>query len=123
MKLDFEKLLTEIDFAELKEKVKSFDVFEFERFDKANKIELRIGSRRCDNGIWQDDFYCFVDGSKRYGGYHGFGYPYQRAEFLKLTHDDILKKFACFGYSTNNAKQLSMFSILPLAKTQQRSVI
>ena len=122
MKLDFEKLLAEHEYAEIIERVKNFDVFEIVKFDKANRIELRIGTRKCDNGIWQDNFMCFTDGSKKYGDYHGFGYPYQRAEFLKLTYNDILKKYACYGYSTKAVKQIDMFSIFQLAELKQRSI-
>ena len=112
MKLDFEKLLAEHEFAQIQERVKNFDLFEFVRFDKTNRIELRIGTRQCDNGYWQDDFMCFTDGSKRYGDYHGFGYPYQRVEFLKLTYNDIIKKYACYGYAKAEIKQMNMFALL-----------
>ena len=122
MNLDFEKLLAEHEFAQILERVKNFDVFEFVRFDKANKIELRIGTRHCDNGIWQDNFMCFVDGSKKYGDYHGFGYPFQRAEFLKKSYGDVVKMYACFGYSTKAVKQIDMFSFLALAKVEQKGV-
>ena len=120
--MNFERLLTEYDFAEIKRQAENFGLFEFERFDKANKIELRISARHCDNGIWRDNYLVCVDGSKKYGDYHGFGSPYQRAEFLTKTYDDVLKMFACYGYSTNKVKQMDMFSIFQLAKTEQRSV-
>ena len=110
--MNFEKLLTEHDFAEIIGRVEKFDLFEIVRFDKANKIELQIGARKCDNGIWQDNYLCFIDGSKKCGDYHGFGSPFQRAEFLKLTYDDVVKMFACYGYKKAEIKQLNMFTTL-----------
>ena len=110
--MNFDKLLTEYDFAEIIERVKNFDLFEIVRFDKSNKIELRIGTRHCDNGIWQDNFMCFVDGNQKCKSWHGFGSPYQRAEFLKLSYDEIAKKYACYGYEQAEVKQLSLFALL-----------
>jgi len=110
--MNFEKLLAEHEYAQIIERVKNFDLFEIVKFDKTNRIELRIGTRHCDNGYWQDDFMCFVDGSKKYGDCHGFGYPYQKAEFLKLSYDDIMKKYACYGYKKAEVKQLNLFAMM-----------
>jgi hypothetical protein len=52
MKLNFENLLTDREFAEIKQRAEKFDVFEFVKLDKENKIELRICGQQCDNGIW-----------------------------------------------------------------------
>jgi len=118
--MNFDKLLTEQDFAEIIEKVKNFDLFEIVRFDKTNRIELRICASHCDNRIWQNNFYCSISGSKKYGDFHGFGHPYQRNEFLKLTYDDIVKSFSCYGYKKAEIKQLDMFALLPI---KERSII
>jgi hypothetical protein len=105
---DFENLLTEWDFSEIKRQVEKCEIFEFVRLDKANKIELRIGLRRCDYDWWQSGVYCFVDGAKKCGDYHGFGRPYQRAEFLGLQYADIVQMFGCYGYELPKIKQLSI---------------
>ena len=110
--MDFEKLLAEHEFAEITKQVENLVVFEFVRFDKVNRIELRISSHRCDNGLWQDDYLVCINGSKKYGDYHGFGFPYQHAEFLKLTYDDIAKMYACYGYEKAEIKQLSLFTFM-----------
>ena len=113
MKYSFDKLLTEHDFVEIIERVKNFDLFEFRKFDKQGKIELCIGMRKVGNGLWQDNLMCFVDGGKKYGDYHGFGHPYQRAEFLKLSFEDIVKKFAQLGLEIDTSiKQMSLFGLL-----------
>jgi len=122
MKYDFDKLLTGWEFAEIKRRIERGDVFEFERFDKPNKINLRIGSRRCDYEIWQGGVYCFIDGDKKFGDCHGFGHPYQRAEFLKLTYDEVIKLFACYGYSTKQVKQLDIFTLFGLSKMARGGV-
>jgi hypothetical protein len=108
MKLDFENLLTEREFAEIKQRVERFDIFEFVKHDKANHIELQIDGRHYDNGIWQDNYLCSVGGSENWGG---FGRPYQRAEFLKLTYADVAKAFACYGYKVSSIRQLDMFAL------------
>ena len=110
--MNFERLLAEHEFARIIERVKNFDLFEFVRFDKANKIELRIAGYHCDNGIWQDNYLVSISGSKKHGGWYGFSSPYQRAKFLKLSYDDIAKMFACYGYQKADITQLNMFAVI-----------
>lgn len=110
--MNFEMILTEYEFKQIIEKVKCLDLFEVIKFDKVNKIELRIGGHHCDNGIWRDNYLCCIDGSKKHGDWHGFGSPYQTAEFLKLTYAGVAKQFACFGYELPKVKQLSIFDMI-----------
>jgi hypothetical protein len=112
MKLDFENLLTEREFAEIKLRAEKFDVFEFIKLDKENKIELRICGQHCDDSIWKDNYFCGIGGSKIYGDYYGFRRPYQRAEFLRLTYPDVAKVFDCCGYEMPRARQLDMFAMI-----------
>lgn len=112
MRYDFNKLLTEIDFAEIVAKVKNFEIFEFFRADKTNKIELRIGTRHCANNTWANDYYCYIDGENR-KLLQGFGSPYQRARFLELTYDNVSHEFEQLGLEINREyKQLSLFNLL-----------
>ncbi|MDR0384428.1 MAG: hypothetical protein LBH47_03855 [Christensenellaceae bacterium] len=111
MKLDFAKLLTENEFCELQERAEKFDLFEYVRYDKKNKIELRISAKRCDNGIWQNNYMCAVDGSKKYGDYYGFGCPYQQSEFLELTYKDIVGMFGRLGFEIENTPVQLKFTI------------
>lgn len=109
MKYDLNKLLTEYEFAEIKRRIENFELFEFVRFDKTNKIKLRICGCRCDNGIWQNNYMCCIDGENK-KQWQGFGIPYQRAEFLKLGYGDIVKCFERLGLEINTGiKQLCMF--------------
>ena len=107
--MNFERLLEEHEFEQMLERVKIFDLFEFVKLDKQNRIELQMGTRHCDNGLWQDNFMCFVDGSKKYGDYYGFGSPFQRTEFLKLTYNDICKMFSRYDYKLAEIIQLNFF--------------
>lgn len=113
MKYDFEKLLTEQDFANLKRQIEKFALFEFVRLDKVAKVELRISGRESEyQGYWQDNYFCTIDGSKKHGDYYGFGLPFQRTEFLKLTYNDIAKCFVVYGFGLPEVKQLNMFAII-----------
>ncbi|MCL2228436.1 MAG: hypothetical protein FWC00_01245 [Firmicutes bacterium] len=111
--MNFDRLLTETEWSEILERVKKFDLFEFRKLDKTNRIELRIEARHCNNGLWQDDYICSVDGSKQYGDCHGFGSPYQRVDFLGLSYDDVLLKFGrAYGYKKAEVTQMNIFNLL-----------
>ena len=110
--MNFDNLLTELDFAELMAKVKSRTPFDFCRTDKTNKIEISMGLKFCDNGVWADNLMCFVHGMKNRGDYHGFARPHQHAEFSKLTYQDIAKYFECFGYKVADIQQMNLFNLM-----------
>ena len=104
--MNFERLLTEHEWNEIKMRVIKNDPFEIVRFDKQSKVELRIGLQYCDNGIWQDNLLCYIHGSQKCNSYYGFGSPYQVAEFLELSYDYIAKKFSNYGYKQSSITQL-----------------
>jgi len=119
--MNFEKLLTEREFAELQQKVERFECFDFVKLDKANRIELRIYADRTDYHWWSDFYFCCIDGSRKYGDCLGFGSPYQRAEFLRLQYADVLQMFArAYGYEMPKQKQINMFDLL---LEQKRSIV
>ena len=108
---NFERLMTEYEFEQILEKVRNFDVFDFVRTDKVNRVELRIYSRRCDNGVWRDNFMCSVNGGRKYGDFLGFGRPFQRDEFLSLSYNEVVKMFACYDYIVAEVRQISIFDM------------
>ena len=105
---DFDKLLSELDFLEIKNRVENLEFFEFKKTDKSRKFTVSIGARFCDNGRWKDNCVCNVSCMHNLGG---FGSPYEREEFLRLDFEKVLDRFArCLGVSRHTgARQLSLF--------------
>jgi len=124
MQYDMRKLINELDFAELQDRAREFEEFNFERADKSNKLEIKISGHHCDNGIWEDNYLCCVDGTNRNGGYSGFGFPYQRKEFLSMTYSDVTQKFKRqFGIEDRAEAQLSLFSFLEQPMPQRKKAV
>ena len=110
-KYNFDKLLTEHDFIEIKKRVEQFDLFEFEKTDKTRKFSVRIYAQACDNVLWQDNYMCSIGCSYNIGGCSS---PYQRAEFLALGYEKILDEFcSTLGVERNtDVKQMSLFALM-----------
>jgi len=110
MKYDFDKLLTEYEFVQIKRRVEKFEIFEFEKSDKTRKFKIAITAHPCDNGIWQDNYMVSISCNYNLGG---FGSPYQRAEFLTLDFDKVVDRFcATLDIERDTrAKQTNMFDL------------